>query len=249
MSFNPKDYYERGSNKIIRNGLKLFLDAGNTSSYGGSGATWTDISGNGYNGTLTNGPTYSSGNGGAIVFDGVNDYVGGTGLDNASTSINGASAITLSFWLKRASIGTFQAFIGFFNSSASHKFYVGFSAANRVEMIARSANEASPGTAITTNTFTSTTALYHVTTVITYGSNSILIYVNGVLQATTGSVAFSQSTLANGTTAGNNRIGSLGSVLTNNFNGNIAQSLLYNRGLSATEILLNFNYQKNKYGL
>jgi hypothetical protein len=182
MSFNPKEFYEKGSNKIIRTGLKLFLDAGNTSSYGGSGTTWTDISGNGYNGTLINGPTYSSGNGGSIVFDGTNDYIGGTGLDNASTSINGASAITLSFWLKRASTGTFQVFIGFFNTSASHKFYVGFSAANNIEMIARSANEASPGTATTTNTFTSTTAWYHVTAVITYASNSILIYVNGALQ-------------------------------------------------------------------
>jgi hypothetical protein len=55
--------------------LQLYLDAGNASSYPGSGTAWTDLSGNSRNGTLTNGPTYSSDNGGSIVFDGSNDFV------------------------------------------------------------------------------------------------------------------------------------------------------------------------------
>ena len=59
------------SPKIVTDGLVLALDAGNTKSYPGSGTTWTDLSGNGNNGTLTNGPTYSNG---SIVFDGINDY-------------------------------------------------------------------------------------------------------------------------------------------------------------------------------
>jgi len=60
---------------VSENGLVLALDAGNTKSYPGSGTTWTDLSGRGRNGTLTNGPTYSSANGGSIVFDGTNDYI------------------------------------------------------------------------------------------------------------------------------------------------------------------------------
>jgi hypothetical protein len=56
------------------NGLVLCLDAANTKSYPGSGTTWTDMSGNSITGTLTNGPTYNSSNGGSIVFDGTNDY-------------------------------------------------------------------------------------------------------------------------------------------------------------------------------
>jgi hypothetical protein len=59
----------------VTSGLVLELDAANTKSYTGSGTTWTDLSGNGNNGVLTNGPTYSSLNGGYIVFDGINDYV------------------------------------------------------------------------------------------------------------------------------------------------------------------------------
>ena len=60
---------------IVRNGLVLNLDAGNLSSYSGSGTIWTDVSGKGNTGTLANGPTYNSANGGYIIFDGSNDYV------------------------------------------------------------------------------------------------------------------------------------------------------------------------------
>ena len=61
--------------EITESGLVLALDAGNLKSYPTTGTTWTDLSGRGNTGTLTNGPTYSSANGGSIVFDGVNDYV------------------------------------------------------------------------------------------------------------------------------------------------------------------------------
>jgi hypothetical protein len=60
---------------IVTDGLVLWLDAGTKPSYPGSGSTWTDLSGNNNNGTLVNGPTYSSTNGGIIVFDGVDDFV------------------------------------------------------------------------------------------------------------------------------------------------------------------------------
>ncbi|MFM7065351.1 MAG: hypothetical protein ACKO0U_00750, partial [Gammaproteobacteria bacterium] len=60
--------------EIVNSGLVLSLDAGNARSYPGSGSTWTDLAAAARTGTLTNGPTYSSSNGGSIVFDGVNDY-------------------------------------------------------------------------------------------------------------------------------------------------------------------------------
>ena len=74
--------------EIVNTGLVLALDAGNIKSYPGSGTTWTDRSGLGNTGTLTNGPTYSNG---AIVFDGVDDLVNFgstyTGLDLIDKSI------------------------------------------------------------------------------------------------------------------------------------------------------------------
>jgi hypothetical protein len=63
------------SPKIVTDGLVLSLDAADKNSYIGSGTTWTDLSANGHVGTLTNGPTFDSNNGGAIDFDGDNDYV------------------------------------------------------------------------------------------------------------------------------------------------------------------------------
>lgn len=60
---------------IVETNLILCMDAANPRSYPGTGTTWYDISGNANNGTLTNGPTYSSNNGGYIIFDGSNDYV------------------------------------------------------------------------------------------------------------------------------------------------------------------------------
>lgn len=61
--------------EIVTNGLVLHLDAAQRRSYSGTGTTWTDLSGNGNNGTLTNGPTFNPANGGSIQFDGTNDYV------------------------------------------------------------------------------------------------------------------------------------------------------------------------------
>ena len=78
------------SPSVITTGLQLYLDAGNASSYPGSGTTWTDLSGNSRDGTLTNGPTYSGTNGGSIVFDGSNDYVQCTG----SLTVTAATFVT-----------------------------------------------------------------------------------------------------------------------------------------------------------
>jgi len=67
------------SPSIVSDGLVLALDAQNSRSYGGSGTTWTDVSYNGNNGTLTNGPTFEPGGpfagstGGSVYFDGTGD--------------------------------------------------------------------------------------------------------------------------------------------------------------------------------
>ena len=62
------------SPRIVTDGLVFCVDAGDKMSYPGAGTTWTDLSKNRNNGTLTNGPTFNSANGGSIVFDGTNDY-------------------------------------------------------------------------------------------------------------------------------------------------------------------------------
>jgi uncharacterized delta-60 repeat protein len=107
ISYNPR---------IVTDGLVLALDAANPKSYPGSGTTWTDLSGNGNTGTLTNGPTYSSANGGSIAFDGVDDY-------SALTSNYTLSAgWTLSFWGNPIFDSTVFANIVFYSASTPRTF-------------------------------------------------------------------------------------------------------------------------------
>jgi hypothetical protein len=76
--------------RIVTDGLVLCLDAANIRSYPGSGTVWTDVSGFGNDGILVNGPTYTSANGGSIVFDGTNDTV-----EIAGNASNNPSSMTL----------------------------------------------------------------------------------------------------------------------------------------------------------
>jgi hypothetical protein len=62
------------SPKVVTDGLVLYLDAANSKSIVSGSTTWNDLSRSQNNGNLVNGPTFDSGNGGSIVFDGTNDY-------------------------------------------------------------------------------------------------------------------------------------------------------------------------------
>jgi hypothetical protein len=88
------------SPSIVMNGLVLALDAGNTKSYGGTGTTWTDLSGGGNNGALQ-GAGYSGVNGGTLTFDGTDDYVNILDSDNWFYS---TGDFTIEFWYKFNSI-------------------------------------------------------------------------------------------------------------------------------------------------
>ena len=87
------------SPRVVTDGLVLCLDAASKESYSGSGTVWRDLAGSN-NGTLTNGPTFSSANGGIIEFDGSDDYF------TTSTTPNellGNPNFTISMWVKRLS--------------------------------------------------------------------------------------------------------------------------------------------------
>jgi hypothetical protein len=85
--------------KIVTNGLVLALDAADKNSYSGTGTNWQDLSGMTNNGTLTNGPTFSGGNGGSIVFDGTNDKI----TTSANFTIGSTTQKSYSIWFKTAS--------------------------------------------------------------------------------------------------------------------------------------------------
>jgi hypothetical protein len=94
--------------KIVSSGLVLCLDAANKVSYPGSGTSWRDLSGNNNTGTLTNGPTFNAGNQGSIVFDGTNDYVTSP---SSNYSAFGTGDFTLEIWIYPQSFSNYTHMI------------------------------------------------------------------------------------------------------------------------------------------
>jgi len=106
------------SPRIVTDGLVLCLDAASKRSYPGTGTTWTDLK-SGNNGTLTNGPTFNTGNGGSIVFDGSNDYVT---IPNTNGDFNiGTGEYTISLWFYMPSVGS-HSYIHFLSFDSQDNF-------------------------------------------------------------------------------------------------------------------------------
>jgi hypothetical protein len=98
---------------IVTDGLVCNLDAGFTPSYPKSETTWYDISGNGNNVTLTNGPSFNSDNGGSVVFDGSDDYA----KNDNPTLPTGNVSITICAWIYVLSgYGDWQGIAGWGNA-------------------------------------------------------------------------------------------------------------------------------------
>jgi hypothetical protein len=221
------------SPKTITDGLVLYLDAANTRSYPGSGTVWSDLSRGGYNGTLTNGPTFNSGNGGSIVFDGTNDYV--------STNYNVAlTDFTVCIWF-RVPDSTNPQSIRLLDKNYITGFWLGKNAFNGA------ANSWGGGVREAASPYgrylTLTDGQWHFL-VSTRSGTTHTLYGDGIVNTTSGTV----SSAAVDTTS--LYIGSVAAPPYNiNVKGNIAQTLIYNRALSTTEILQNYNATKTRFGL
>ena len=230
------------SGPIITSGLVLFLDAGNTSSYPGSGTTWTDLSGNGYNGTLTNGPTYSSSNGGSIVFDGTDDV---SSLGNILNM--GLNSWTLSCWVKFNNGTGLQGIIG----KTSYRGYVG-----RYSFYIEFDNlhaffQPDVNYSVTTPIAPYLDNKFHNLVMTIDRTSMMYFYIDGVSVGTPLNVSGVSSINLNSSTD-NFYIGSYGS---NNgqspqyfLNGNISQASIYSRALTAVEVLQNYNALRPRFG-
>jgi hypothetical protein len=225
--------------KILTNGLVLALDTADKKSYIGSGTAWNDLSGNNNTGVLTNGPTFNSTNGGSIVFDGTNDYI----VVNDSTSLQVADTFTVSAWIKATSLSSRH---GVFSTRATNpagawQFEVGIgnSGTNRITLTGSGTFIAdSVDNVITANVWT------HICVVkINNATQGATLYVNGVSQSTS---------ITTGYTISNNsdekRIG-IGTASSQYFPGSIALINLYNRALTTTEVLQNFNALRGRFGI
>ena len=224
----------RYSPKIVTDGLVLYLDAANTKSYVSGSTIWNDLSRSGNNGTLTNGPTFNSANGGSIVFDGSNDYV-----KPPSSSTLQLTNFTLSSWV-RINVQNIQQFIVDTSTSVSNGsgYSYRINSDNKIRFWAYDANNN-----LNSNTIISPNIWYNI--LVTYNNTTKLqsIYINGVFDiSNTHTNTFVVSNLTN------LQIGS-SSILGGYLNGRISQTSIYNRDLSASEILQNYNATKSRFGL
>ena len=209
------------SPSLVMNNLVLCLDAGNSKSYPGSGTTWTDLSGNGNTGTLTNGPTYNSANGGSLVFDGSNDYV------TSPFTFTAGQAVTILGWLySTASTSAYRNFV----DTLSALPMIWWNTSGQIEF--------DTGSGYTTPAVYRNQWVY-VGLVKPSGSTIASYYVNGVF-ASNGGVSYS---VPASTPTWFNRGGSQTWI------GNCSNASIYNRALTAAEIQQNFNATRSRFSI
>ena len=244
------ELYNSGAGKqitatpIVTNGLVLNLDASRTSSYPGSGTTWTDISGNGNNGTMVNGPVFGTASGGVITFDGVNDRIT---LQSANISATGNW--TISSWFNLSSLPAVDI------NSNLYSQYISIPGNGR--MILRLLNESGivnkfqlflgGGSGYSSQAITGTTTAQINTfyNLVGIRNGSVFsLYLNGNLEASLDLTGTNISILQTTPEIGGTISGNFGWL-----NGKIYNTLVYNRALSTTEITQNFNATKSRFGL
>jgi hypothetical protein len=242
VSYNPR---------TVTDGLVLCLDAANRKSYPGSGTTWTDLSGRGNTGTLTNmdGTNLNSANGGSLTFDGINEFISvPSGIPQRTNEF------TNEIWVYPTNLtggangySTLIRMNGFRVGGGSGDFY--FVLRNLGQVHCEIKNTADNGY----DSYTTSTGIiqvnnwYHIVQVINRTSGNLKFYVNrvsvlDVATTTYGIVTGSAIQIAQQETDVN---GQYARRLT----GRVANVKLYNRALSAAEIQQNFNALRGRFGI
>jgi hypothetical protein len=220
---------------IVTDGLVFYVDAGNSKSYPGSGTTWYDmISGN--VGTLYNGPTFDSANGGSIDFDGSNDR---TDFPTDS-SFKPTGSMTLLVWAKGQTGASSVGLAGTLGASGNRGYLIGCNLSDFRFSIASNSTTLVNVFA----THTDTTSAPFMLTGVYSASTHLKMYKN------TSEIASNTTSIPATQYVGTKpfQIGNRGDSFSNSFwNGNVYCAMVYNKALSADEITQNYNALKNRF--
>jgi hypothetical protein len=241
-----------GAGKVITDGLIFYVDASNNKSYPGSGTNTTNLGRNTSTASLVNGVAYNSSYGGSFFFDGTNDYIscGDSNFQITGNSLSiescfyydGLDKTNVPILAKRNSNAPFNQFSVVMSNG---NLYTG-GTGKVLSMFLRpdeSSNQGPPDPKDRGCTYTLPSAgIYHVIGV--NDSTSARLFVNGVLVATT----TSSQTPNNFTISGYDfRIGN--NNASSYFTGSLQFVKLYNRALSADEVLQNYESTRERFGL
>jgi hypothetical protein len=231
---------------ISTQGLVLNLDAAIQGSYPKTGSTWFDISNNGNNGTLTNGPLYTGSDYGAIVFDGTNDFVTGSVINtpnqlsvfsfvNPKPRAGSVYPNIISKWSADPGINNRSWVIGILPGGINY--------------ILVSSNGTYENNTIKRFEFSSSVSNNIWTQVgFTFNNGTLIPYLNGAPANYTASLnanITSIHTSSVGYTLGYSKDG----VFDTYFSGSIANAQIYNQSLSPFQVWQNFNAYKSRYGI
>ena len=217
------------SKSIITDGLVLHLDPVNKNSYSGSGTSISDISGNNYTGTLTNGVTYDTN---ALLLNGSSQYIN---MNTSALIPGGATSYSVSVWLyrNRNNAGYEEVLAQWSYANSGNSFFFGFNNSN--VRFSDTWNNVTVSGAGTINAWMNIVG-------VNFGGSNAHIYINGNLMAVRGSALTYTGT-------GNMIIGRQGELGGEYFSGRIGQTLIYNKALNKGEILNNYYSSKANYGL
>jgi len=215
---------------VVSSNMVVCLDAANTNSYPGTGATWSDISGRGNNATLVNSPTFSSANSGSLVFNGTSQWAN---LGNVSLS---TTALTVMAWVFDTDTNNFGRDIVTKAGTFKLRVDVGAEGGNLSAFVwIGGAAEPRISAAWTKNVWTNVAFTWNT-------SGAFRLYTNGVVRtATTSRIGTA------GTTANNLSVASDSGI--EFWPGNISDVMIYNATLTDDEIAQNFNALRGRYGV
>jgi hypothetical protein len=213
---------------IVTNGLVLNLDTAYYNSYPRTGTTWSDLSGSGNNGTLTNGPTYVvTGASSSIQFDGVDDYVSISGLTLSTYSLNIAFNSSLNDNDRRL-IGSMT------NAGGITSLTVSVGNVLNTLSVWQESSQWVAISEITTNTN------YILSIVSDQVTNTTKCYLNGIFV----------KTITNSISINSVGIGQPYRFVNGDyFSGKVYTCQMYNRALSESEIQQNFNALRGRFGI
>jgi hypothetical protein len=229
---------------LVQNGLVLALDAADKNSYRGTGTNWVDLSGNNNISEFVGGPSFSNINGGTIYFDGGTAYCAITPSNNFAwtPSSIGINNMTIDLWLKSGD-STGYILSKPWNGSGEYNYYLYFNG-----FFINTGNQSNAFN------FSTVTTGNWINLVILVSTTQWGAYINGVQNVALTNHGITNNTPTYGNTQTQLTLMTLypyggGGNPTFSVQGNVGSLRIYNKVLTATEILQNYNATKTRFGI
>jgi len=223
--------FGRASSGFVTTNMLLYLDAGNRTSYPGTGTTWTDLSPNANHATNLTGVTYSSSNGGSLSFNGA---ASGTLTPSKYNTTYTGKTIFVAGNLSGITAPNFRAMLGTSSGSRNFNFYI-YNPSGSTYQLHFSAG----GYGGFSGNLSYTPGNWFTVAVTQATDGTTIYYLNGQ------QVSQTTMTFAQYVSDANDYVG----AADNFWYGPLGVVCVYKKNLTAAQILANHNAVRGRYGL